>query len=139
MIGTKYRYTPQWKPSNVQEAIAGPMKELAGDIQGVSKGGSVLISPTAGTKTLIHEIAHELLHQSEDRPLDKTILELEAESIAYVVARHFSMDGLASPNYIALHGANANMILIHLERIREAASKIINAIEISIKVENRPA
>jgi hypothetical protein len=54
------------------------IKELAGEIQGVSRGGAVLISPLAGTNTLIHEIANELIHQG-DRPLDKTILELEAE------------------------------------------------------------
>ena len=40
------------------------VKELAGDIQGVSSGGKITVSPTAGTKTLIHEIAHELLHLS---------------------------------------------------------------------------
>jgi len=33
MIGTKYRFTPKYTPNNVQEAIAGPLKELAGDIK----------------------------------------------------------------------------------------------------------
>ena len=104
------------------------VKELAGDIQGVSMGGSVFVSPQAGTKTLIHEIAHELMHQDENRPHNKTILELEAESVAYVVAKHFGMDGLASPNYVALNGADAEMIITHLERIRNTASHIICAI-----------
>ena len=105
------------------------VKELAGDIQGVSMGGSVFVSPQAGTKTLIHEIAHELMHQDENRPHDKTILELEAESVAYVVAKHFSLGGLASPNYVALHGADAETILAHLECVRETAVEIIFGID----------
>ena len=53
----------------------------------------------ACTKTLIHELAHELLHYGEDAMPDRTIRELEAESVTYVVGRHFGLDGLASPNY----------------------------------------
>ena len=71
-----------------------------------------------------------LMHHGDDRLLDKTILELEAESVAYVVARHFGMEELASPNYIALHGADAGMILAHLERIRNNASEIIAAVHL---------
>jgi hypothetical protein len=39
------------------------------------------------------------------------------------------MNGLSSPNYNALHGATADLILQHLERIRNTAAEIINAIE----------
>ena len=62
-------------------------------------GGTILLAPDAGTKTLLHETSHELMHQDDDRPKDKAILELEAESVAYVVGRHFSLEGLSSPNY----------------------------------------
>ena len=107
------------------------VKELAGDIQGVSSGGKITVSPTAGTKTLIHEIAHELMHQGNERSLDRTILELEAESVAYVVTKHFGLDGLSSPNYVALHGANAVLIMEHLEHIRDISTQIITSIEIN--------
>ena len=107
------------------------VKELAGEIQGVSSGGAILLSPNAGTKTLIHEIAHELMHQDDDRPKNKTILELEAESVAYVVGKHFGLEGLASPNYVALHGADAEMILAHLESIRITAKGIITNVDSS--------
>jgi len=53
------------------------VKELAGDIQGVSTGGSFLVATTADTKTLIHEIAYEQMHKSDDRPNDRILLELE--------------------------------------------------------------
>ena len=107
------------------------VKELSGDIQGVSTGGAILLSPDAGIKTLLHELAHELMHQNGDRSKDKIIPELEAESVAYVVAKHFGLDGLSSPNYIALHKADAEMIMEHLERIRDISTQIINSIRIS--------
>jgi hypothetical protein len=104
------------------------VEELPGEIQGASCGGKIILDPEAGTKTLIHEIAHELLHQVKDAPTESTIRELEAESVAYVVAKHFGLDGLSSPNYILLHKATAELILEHLERIRKSATEIINGI-----------
>ena len=56
-------------------------------------------------------------------------MELEAKSVAYVVGRQFQLDGLASPNYLALHGATAQMIQAHMERIRNTAAEIIQAVE----------
>ena len=104
------------------------IKDLEREIQGASIGGEIYLSPKAGTKTIIHEIAHELMHQGDERKPDKSIMELEAESVAYVVAKYFCMDGLASPNYVALHGADAGLVLAHLERIRKTAKQIINAL-----------
>jgi hypothetical protein len=105
------------------------VKELEGDIQGMSMGGTIHLSPEAGTKTLIHEIAHELMHQEKNQLQDKTILELEAESVAYVVGKHYGLEGLASPNYVALHGADSGQILDHLQRIRKFALMIISDLE----------
>ena len=113
-----------------KKGITVKIKELTDDIQGVSRGGSILIAPDAGTKTLIHEIAHELMHRDDNRPNYRTLLELEAESVAYVVAKHFGMDGLASPNYVALYRADAEMILAHLERIRNISMDIIKVVEL---------
>ena len=78
---------------------------------------------------LTNEIAHELMHQNGNRPQDMAILELEAESVAYVIARHFGMDGLECPNYVSLHCADAKMILAHLERIRNTSAEIISGVE----------
>jgi len=100
-------------------------KKLPGEMQGVSKGGCIEIDPQAGTKTLIHEIAHELMHQGKDRPVDPGIRELEAESVAFVVCRHFEMEGLSSPNYVALHGATSDKILAHLERIKNTTVELM--------------
>ncbi len=105
------------------------LQSLPNNTQGVSLGGLILLSPFAGTKTLIHELAHELIHQREDAPKEKHIRELEAEAVAFVVGRHFGLDGLASPNYVALYGVTADLIMAHLERIRTTAAEIITALE----------
>ena len=112
-----------------QQNIQITLKELPGGVQGVSKGGAIELSPDAGTKTLIHEIAHELMHKNGDGPGSPALRELEAESVAYVVAKHFGIGNLNSPNYAALWGGDAATILGHLDRIRETASQIIAAVE----------
>ena len=55
------------------------VKSQMHEVQGVSLGGVIEIDPSAGTKTLIHEIAHELMHRDADAPIDPSIRELEAE------------------------------------------------------------
>jgi hypothetical protein len=105
------------------------VKQIGHDIQGVSLGGKIILDPDAGTKTLIHEIGHELLHHVGNAPSDTTTRELEAESVAYVIAKHFGLDGLSSPNYNALHGAKSEKIMDHIERIRNTAAQIILALE----------
>ncbi|MCX6083288.1 MAG: ArdC-like ssDNA-binding domain-containing protein [Chloroflexi bacterium] len=133
---------PNWKSPEQNLALTGKLVEyaetkgitvifmkLAGETQGVSKGGIIEMDIEAGTKTLIHEIAHEMMHRNADRPVEHTIRELEAESVAYVVGKHLGLEGLCSPNYVALHGATSEMILTHLERIRKTATEIITALE----------
>jgi antirestriction protein ArdC len=111
------------------KGIVVQIKPIGRDVQGVSLGGKIVVDPGAGFKTYAHEVAHELLHHIENAPMDRTTRELEAESVAYVVATHFGLDSLSSPNYNVLHGATAEMIMEHLERIRSTASEIIKAIE----------
>jgi N-terminal domain of anti-restriction factor ArdC len=79
------------------------IKKQSGEIQGVSMGGLIEIDPSAGTKTLIHEIAHELMHRDEDCPLDHAFREREAEATAFVVAKYFGLSKLKSYNYLALY------------------------------------
>jgi hypothetical protein len=51
------------------------------------------------------------------------------EGVAYIVANYFGLGGLDSPNYVALHGADAHMIMSHFAHIRNTAVEIINAVE----------
>jgi len=114
-----------------QNGIQVTIKELEGETQGISTGGSIVLSPEAGTKTLIHEITHELLHQVENTQLSIAEKELEAESVAYVVCKHFGLNRLKSPNYIALHGASTKELVLQMDRITNTANAIISAISTS--------
>jgi antirestriction protein ArdC len=106
------------------------IERLAGTAQGASAGGSIVLSPEAGTKTLIHELAHELLHQGkEDRSTTREAKEAEAEAVAYVVGRHFGLESLGSPNYLALWHADSKVLKAHLERIVGCSRQIITALE----------
>lgn len=104
------------------------VQSLSGDKQGASTGGHILIAPTAGTKTLIHELAHELLHQGQCQP-SREAMETEAEAVAYVVARHFGLPDLNSPNYLALWNADSSILRAHFERIGACARQLITALQ----------
>jgi len=107
------------------------IKDLSaeGGAQGYSAGGEITLDPTAGTKTLIHEIAHELLHHGKDaKKKSRKEVELEAEAVAYVVARALEMKNLKSPNYLAIWDADGSKILDRLEVIRNTAHQILTAI-----------
>lgn len=100
--------------------------ENTGKAQGYASRGAIVLDPTAGTKTLIHELAHHLLHINARTERDRE--ELEAEAVAYVVASHFNIPDLFSPNYLAIWNADAKKISESADRIRKTASQIINAV-----------
>ena len=105
------------------------IETLAGEIQGISQGGSIVLSPNAGTKTLVHEISHVLLHFQGLNNLSRAEKELEAESVAFIVSKHFGIKRINSPNYLALNCSLAVDILGHSERIKMTADEIIRFIE----------
>ncbi len=107
--------------------ISVTFKNLLKEVQGVSKGGSIDIDLTAGSKTLVHEIAHELMHKDKNNLQNRAIKELEAEGVAFVVCKHFGLGNLNSPNYLALFKLKSDEIFAHMERIRDTAHKIITA------------
>jgi len=113
---------------NIGILVSVSVEDLPYSAQGMSSGGKIILDPTAGTKTLIHELAHELIHKGVDRLQDGALMELEAESIAYIVSRHFGLTDLKSPNYIALCGADSKLITEHLKKITATAAHIITGL-----------
>ncbi len=120
-----------------QRGITVMFQAPAGGAFGVSKRGSVEVSPDHATgqqaKTLAHELAHEALHWEDRGPLTRSIAELEAESVAYVVCAHVGLDvGVRSSRYIALWNGDSKALRASLERIADTARSLIddlNAIE----------
>ena len=87
--------------------------------------------------TLIHEYAHEILHQSNNRKESKTICELEADAVACVVSERFGIQALqASADYIKLWDGNKSKLLERMEQIRICSQEIIRKIEDEIDKKN---
>lgn len=84
--------------------------------------------------TLIHEYAHQLLHQKNKEKIEKLDLttedkEIEAETTAYIVCKHFSIKH-DSAKYLAIWLKKDNPFP-NLERIQKASSEIINKITLN--------
>ncbi len=88
---------------------------------GMSYGGTIAIlpgqAPAEEFSTLVHELAHELLHKAErSTATTKTVRETEAEAIAFVVSQTIGLDaGRASADYIHLYHGNAALLTESLE------------------------
>ena len=90
-------------------------------------------------KTLIHEMAHQKLHAidpkdlpPEEPRLTRNAKEVEAESVAYTVAQHYSIETSDySFAYIAGWSKDKDTpeLKASLDRIRKAADEMITAID----------
>jgi len=100
-----------------------------GETQGaLTSDHQIFLSITAGTKTLVHKIAHFLAdHLASDKPHKQR--ELEAEAVAYVVCRHFGFEDLKSPNYLYLTGLKADDLKASLTTISTQVQTLIQNIE----------
>ena len=96
------------------------------------------ISESQTLKTMVHEVAHSMLHdkevnQSMDIPVkDRNTKEVEAESVAFTVCQHFGIDTSDySFGYIAGWSSGRNMkeLKSSLDTIRKTASELITGIE----------
>jgi antirestriction protein ArdC len=105
-------------------------------VDGYSTGGRIVIRQSLSTSAkcgvVIHEAAHELIHQGDNRAEAKkktrSQRELEAEATAYVVMRHFGIEHVAS-NYLATYNVDGEQLRSSLETISGAAKRLIAAIE----------
>ena len=115
-------------------SIALTFKPIDDRTFGVSKKGAIDVDGTHATgqqaKTLAHELAHEALHWEDRGTFTRTLAELEAESVAYVVCRHFNLDtSIRSAAYIALWNGDAKAMRESLARIADTARGIIDDAE----------
>lgn len=101
---------------------------------------SAALDPAGAAKTLIHEAAHALMHADEDGKLDKnsvdseaprSVMEIEAESVAYIVS---GLLGLNTADYSFRYvagwaGCNSKKVIDSASRIVDTAHKLISAID----------
>ncbi len=109
--------------------------KLSGDALGMSYGGRIAIrtgqSEAEEFATLVHEVAHEMLHKAERRTATtKTVRETEAEAIAFVITKAVGLDtGTAAADYIQLYHGNASLLAESLEVVQHASAVILAALQ----------
>ncbi len=102
---------------------------------GMSYGGRIAIFPGRAEaeefSTLVHELAHEMLHKAERRTTTtKVVKETEAEAIAFVIGKAVGLDtGTASADYIHLYHGNASLLAESLEVIQQTSAVILAALQ----------
>lgn len=137
---------------NMQDIIGkiSPVPIEFGNINGSAKGyfsvteNKIMIkegmSDSQTIKTMIHEISHAMLHSEDQMKKDKEAgieknsktKEVEAESVAFVVCKHFGIDTSDySFGYIAgwSDGKDMDELKGSMQTIKDTSSEIINRIE----------
>ena len=106
-------------------------EELREDLHGYTSNNSIAINKNKSNNTqintLLHEIAHALLHKNST--ISKEQKEIQAEAVAYVAARHFQIE-TKSFNYLALYNADEAKIMENLKTIAETVRLILNSIKV---------
>jgi antirestriction protein ArdC len=106
---------------------------------GMSYGGRIAIlsgqSKAEEFSTLVHELAHEMLHKAERRTATtKVVRETEAEAIAFVIGKAVGLEtGTKSADYIHLYHGNASLLAESLEVIQQTSAVILAALQPSIE------
>src|SRR5690349_18923202 len=102
--------------------------------KGLSSGKRITLltgmQPAEEFSTLVHKLAHEMLHRSERRTLTtKQVRETEAEAVAFVVCQSLGLEtGSASADYIQLWNGSAKLLQESLEVVQRTAAVILGGI-----------
>jgi antirestriction protein ArdC len=102
--------------------------------RGTSYGGRIALlpgqSPAEEFSTLVHELAHELLHRGDRREqTSRKVRETEAEATAFVVCHAIGLEtGSAASDYIQLWNGDKETLTDSLAYIQKAASQMLAAL-----------
>jgi hypothetical protein len=126
-----------------RQSIALDYTENIAPALGASYGGRIALLPGQSKAeefvTLVHEVAHELLHKTDRRTkTTATVRETEAEAVAFIVGQAVGLEmGNASSDYIQMYAGNARLLAESLEVIQRIASTILRAIRPEEALGNR--
>ena len=90
-------------------------------------------------KTAIHEMTHQMLHSGEDKKT-RSSKEVEAESVAYTVCKHYGLDTSDySFSYVAgwSGGKDVKELKESLDTIQKAAKDIITSLDEKLSVHQK--
>jgi len=112
-------------------------KELKEDTGGYSAGKEIAVNKTYKGinqfSVLAHEMAHEILHRQDDQktPIkeSKQNKEIDAETTAYIVLKHYGYDSKDAPNYLALWKGTGELVRARRNNISKAVKIIIDGID----------
>jgi len=86
--------------------------------------------------TFIHEIAHELLHfkkgsvfHIDDENMTKQDKEIQAESVSYIVLKHYDLPAKHQATYLTLWKTNQDALKKNLGVIKKVSDFIIQKID----------
>lgn len=100
------------------------------------------LAPEQALKTQIHELGHVLMHSPNNRIEGATLdlIEVEAESVAYVVCDILGVDaGNYSIPYVAnWAGANVELVQATAQRVLATARQIVVGLEAELGIDLRP-
>ena len=130
------------------QGIALEFKDSIAPALGMSYGGRIALppgqEPAEEFSTLMHELAHEMLHKAERRTATtKTVRRQKPKRLPLWSRRPFGLDsGQASADYIHLYHGNAALLTESLEVIQRTSALILSAIEaeqVTAEQANEPA
>jgi hypothetical protein len=114
--------------------IAVVERPLPDGIFGASTGGRIVVREGLDSRTrlvtLLHEFAHELAHQGEERrakPL--AARELEAEATAFVVAAVLELESIGSRDYLLLYQIGPTELKASLVTIQGLVRRVLAVVE----------
>jgi antirestriction protein ArdC len=102
--------------------------------RGTSYGGRIALLPGQSSpeefSTLVHELAHELLHRGDRREqTSRKVRETEAEATAFVVCHAIGLEtGSSACDYIQLWNGDKETLTNRLTYIQKAASQMLTAL-----------
>lgn len=156
--------TPEWWGNNEPSEVADMLyhnltvvadnlgiKHTTTDAKGGEKGYSAgdhinLTSDVQGAgraSTMAHELAHEMMHWKnksmyyigDEEIRDRALVEMQAESVSYVVLKHYGIPVKHHAKYLALWKANKDKILKYMRLIADVADFIIKEVDKVAKYE----